>query len=68
MLVAVFKRTEMESPLGFWCFLGKYHSHYLCIREILFEPVTEISKVPRFFSLGEDQYVVEYDLKNRYDT
>ena len=65
MIVAVFKRADNENPLGFWNFIGKYHSHYFPIREILFEPLTDYSKTPRFFSLGEDQYFIEYDLENR---
>lgn len=65
MMVAVFKKAGKKRSLDFWNFIGKHHSHYFPIREILFEPMIDNSKTPRFFSLGEDQYFVEYDLENR---
>jgi len=48
-----------------WNLIGKYHSHYLPIRDILFGSAASDSNAPRFFSLGEDQELVEYDLTHR---
>lgn len=47
-----------------WNLIGKYHSHYLPIRDILFGPATSDSVVSRFFSLGEDRELIEYDLEH----
>lgn len=65
-MVAVFKRID-DSPSGscLWDFIGKYHSHTAKIRDILFGPATIESVVYRFFSVGEDRNLIEYDLKNR---
>ncbi|XP_071860274.1 cilia- and flagella-associated protein 251 isoform X2 [Bombus fervidus] len=65
LVVAVFKKIG-DSPSGsrLWDFIGKYHSHTAKIRDILFGPATIESVVYRFFSLGEDRYLIEYDLKN----
>ncbi|KYN30405.1 WD repeat-containing protein 66 [Trachymyrmex septentrionalis] len=64
LTVVVFKRnhTTIASKYNMWNLIGKYHSHYLPIRDILFGPATSDSDVPRFFSLGEDRELVEYDL------
>ncbi|XP_051169814.1 cilia- and flagella-associated protein 251-like isoform X1 [Leptopilina boulardi] len=64
MTVAVFKKGKPNFSSGFWIFLGKYHSHYLCIKELLFQPLINASNTPRFFSLGADKNLVEYDLAN----
>ncbi|XP_060813942.1 cilia- and flagella-associated protein 251-like [Bombus pascuorum] len=65
LVVAVFKKID-DSPSGsrLWDFIGKYHSHTAKIRDILFGPATIESVVYRFFSVGEDRYLIEYDLKN----
>ncbi|XP_076477524.1 LOW QUALITY PROTEIN: cilia- and flagella-associated protein 251 [Bombus vancouverensis nearcticus] len=65
LVVAVFKRIG-DSPNGscLWDFIGKYHSHTAKIRDILFGPATIESVVYRFFSVGEDRNLIEYDLKN----
>ncbi|XP_050474978.1 cilia- and flagella-associated protein 251-like isoform X6 [Bombus huntii] len=65
LVVAVFKRIG-DSPSGscLWDFIGKYHSHTAKIRDILFGPATIESVVYRFFSVGEDRNLIEYDLKN----
>ncbi|KYQ60114.1 WD repeat-containing protein 66 [Trachymyrmex zeteki] len=65
LTVVVFKRngtTVASKDYNLWNLIGKYHSHYLPIRDILFGPVASNSDVPRFFSLGEDRELVEYDL------
>ncbi|XP_032685262.1 cilia- and flagella-associated protein 251-like isoform X3 [Odontomachus brunneus] len=65
LTVVVFKRnTDSLNDHSTWNLIGKYHSHYLPIRDILFSPAyVSDSKIPRFFSLGEDQELVEYDLE-----
>ncbi|XP_018370838.1 PREDICTED: WD repeat-containing protein 66-like [Trachymyrmex cornetzi] len=64
LTVVVFKRndTTIASKYNMWNLIGKYHSHYLPIRDILFGPAASDSDAPRFFSLGEDRELVEYDL------
>ncbi|KYM76314.1 WD repeat-containing protein 66 [Atta colombica] len=64
LTVVVFKRndTTITSKYNMWNLIGKYHSHYLPIRDILFGPAASDSDAPRFFSLGEDRELVEYDL------
>ncbi|KAG5322215.1 CF251 protein, partial [Pseudoatta argentina] len=64
LTVVVFKRnnTTVASEYNVWNLIGKYHSHYLPIKDILFGPAASDSDVPRFFSLGEDRELVEYDL------
>ncbi|KAG5307000.1 CF251 protein, partial [Acromyrmex insinuator] len=64
LTVVVFKRnnTTVASEYNMWNLIGKYHSHYLPIKDILFGPAASDSDVPRFFSLGEDRELVEYDL------
>ncbi|XP_011063471.1 PREDICTED: LOW QUALITY PROTEIN: WD repeat-containing protein 66-like [Acromyrmex echinatior] len=64
LTVVVFKRnnTAVASEYNMWNLIGKYHSHYLPIKDILFGPAASDSDVPRFFSLGEDRELVEYDL------
>ncbi|XP_012064007.1 PREDICTED: WD repeat-containing protein 66-like [Atta cephalotes] len=64
LTVVVFKRndTTITSKYNMWNLIGKYRSHYLPIRDILFSPAASDSDAPRFFSLGEDRELVEYDL------
>lgn len=69
LTVVVFKRNGNPSKeaRNLWNLIGKYHSHYLPIRDILFGPAVPDSDVPRFFSVGEDRELVEYDLERRSD-
>jgi len=68
LTVVVFKRndTVTSKECNLWNLIGKYHSHYLPIRDILFGSATPDSDTPRFFSLGEDRELIEYDLAHRY--
>lgn len=67
-MIAAFKRNHDEVMKSYlWDFIGKYRSHCATIRDILFEPVTSPSDVPRLFSLGEDKNLIEYDLNIRYE-
>ncbi|XP_076245455.1 cilia- and flagella-associated protein 251 [Calliopsis andreniformis] len=64
LVVAVFKKNHDPSQGSYlWDFLGKYRSHCAAIRDILFESANSTYHV-RFFSLGEDQNLIEYDLNN----
>ncbi|XP_067205139.1 cilia- and flagella-associated protein 251-like isoform X1 [Linepithema humile] len=65
LTVVVFKRNDIAASKerNLWNLIGKYHSHYLPIRDILFGPPASDSRIPRFFSLGEDRELVEYDLE-----
>jgi len=67
LTVVVFKRNDIvnSKERNVWNLIGKYHSHYLPIRDILFGTAASDSNAPRFFSLGEDQELVEYDLTHR---
>lgn len=47
-----------------WNLIGKYHSHYLPIRDILFD-FTSDSVASRFFLLGEDRKHIKYDLAHK---
>ncbi|RLU22416.1 hypothetical protein DMN91_004694 [Ooceraea biroi] len=64
LTVVVFKRngTASSTEHNVWNLIGKYHSHHLPIRDILFGPAASDREAPRFFSLGEDQELIEYDL------
>ncbi|XP_011708199.1 PREDICTED: WD repeat-containing protein 66-like [Wasmannia auropunctata] len=64
LTVVVFKRNDIAASKerNVWNLIGKYHSHYLPIRDILFGSPASDSDTPRFFSLGEDRELVEYDL------
>ncbi|XP_076755180.1 cilia- and flagella-associated protein 251 [Xylocopa sonorina] len=65
LVVAVFKRNpDQSNGSHLWDFLGKYRSHYATIRDVLFGPATSDSVVYRLFSLGEDQNLIEYSLKD----
>lgn len=65
--MVVFKRNDTitSKECNLWNLIGKYHSHYLPIRDILFGSTTSDSDTPRFFSLGEDRELIEYDLAHR---
>ncbi|XP_019887805.1 cilia- and flagella-associated protein 251 isoform X2 [Ooceraea biroi] len=67
LTVVVFKRngTASSTEHNVWNLIGKYHSHHLPIRDILFGPAASDREAPRFFSLGEDQELIEYDLLHR---
>ncbi|XP_077268273.1 cilia- and flagella-associated protein 251 isoform X2 [Temnothorax americanus] len=64
LTVVVFKRNETvaSKECNMWNLIGKYHSHCLPIRDILFGSAASDSDAPQFFSLGEDRELVEYDL------
>ncbi|XP_023289872.1 cilia- and flagella-associated protein 251 [Orussus abietinus] len=68
--VAVFRRNKSAFSLAnnentpIWYYVGKYHSHFMPIREILFVPPPAGLTTPRLLSLGEDRDLVEYDLEN----
>ncbi|KAG7208977.1 hypothetical protein KM043_015145 [Ampulex compressa] len=66
LLVAVFERSILDSleNTPFWNFVGKYHSHCSTINGLLFGPPSTGCEEPCLFSLGEDQVLVEYDLRN----
>lgn len=68
LTVVVFKRNgnATSTERNAWNLLGKYHSHYLPIRDILFGPAASDGEAPRLLSLGEDQELVEYDLQRRF--
>ncbi|XP_015606747.1 cilia- and flagella-associated protein 251 isoform X2 [Cephus cinctus] len=63
LTVVVFKRNK-HSNTPIWYFLGKSHSHYKPIKDIMFSPSAGEHVVPRLFSLGEDRELVEYDLEH----
>ncbi|XP_046622290.1 cilia- and flagella-associated protein 251-like [Neodiprion virginianus] len=56
--------AETGADLAVWNFLGKYQSHHLPIREVLFGPPLSGGSVPRLFTLAEDCNFIEYDLEN----
>ncbi|KAM0729005.1 Cilia and flagella-associated protein 251 [Formica fusca] len=66
LTVVVFKRNDIAASKepNVWNLIGKYHSHYLPIRDILFGPATSDSAASQFFSLGEDRELIEYDLEH----
>nr|XP_012138941.1 PREDICTED: WD repeat-containing protein 66-like [Megachile rotundata] len=63
LVVAVFKKNHATYFNYIYDFLGKYHVHHADVRDLLFGPATSSSGVPRLFSLGEDQNLIEYNLK-----
>ncbi|XP_014616902.1 PREDICTED: WD repeat-containing protein 66-like [Polistes canadensis] len=64
--IVVFRKNDTKSVnvTNIWNLIGKCHSHSLPIRQVLFGPSITDNSIPRLFSLGEDQDLVEYDLKN----
>lgn len=67
-LTVVFKKNDIATSkeLHLWNLIGKYHSHHLSIRDILFgQSTTDSAGSSRFFSLGKDRELIEYDLEHR---
>ncbi|XP_015177517.1 PREDICTED: WD repeat-containing protein 66-like [Polistes dominula] len=64
--IVVFRKNDTKSVniTNIWNLIGKCHSHSLPIRQVLFGPSITDNSIPRLFSLGEDQDLIEYDLKN----
>ncbi|EFN67126.1 WD repeat-containing protein 66 [Camponotus floridanus] len=66
--VVVLKKNDIATSkeLHLWNLIGKYHSHYLPITDILFgQSTTDSAGSSRFFSLGKDRELIEYDLEHR---
>ncbi|XP_020282055.1 WD repeat-containing protein 66-like isoform X2 [Pseudomyrmex gracilis] len=64
LTVAVFRRNDDPSRTNVWNLIGKYRSHRLPVRDVIFGPAPPDSDVPQLFSLGEDRELIEYDLRH----